>query len=66
MSIIIFTFFNLIKIQGDLFFMAKGIVKDKVVSVILIQENKRVLQVISTGRYNWCAVSLMNYHCYEN
>lgn len=36
MSVIISTSFNLIKIQGDPFFMAKGIVKDKVVSAILI------------------------------
>lgn len=36
MSVIICTSFNLIKIQGDLLFMAKGIVKGKVVSIILM------------------------------
>lgn len=36
MSVLICTSFNLIKIQGDLIFIAKGIEKDKVVSVILI------------------------------
>lgn len=40
--------------------------KDRVVSIISIKKSKRIRQVISTERLNWCIVGLMGYHCYEN
>lgn len=40
--------------------------KGRVVSIISIKKSERILQVVSTKRFNWCIVGLMGYHCYEN